>query len=68
MAVDFHRTIQLVHRFFSHRAVVAEMFDLEKTSVGLEAYLPQRGQVTQPLAEVKVASVVDGRLRAGADL
>jgi len=44
------------------------MFDFEKTSVGLEADLPQRGQVTQPLAEVKVASVVDGRLRAGADL
>jgi hypothetical protein len=57
-----------LHRAFSHRAVVAETFDFEKTSVGLKADLPQRRQVTQPLADVEVAGVVDGRLRAGSDL
>jgi hypothetical protein len=35
-----------MHRFFSHRAVVAETFDFEKTSVGLKADLPQSWQVT----------------------
>ena len=30
-----------MHRFFSHRAVVAEAFDFEKTSVGGKADLPQ---------------------------
>jgi hypothetical protein len=47
LPVDFHGTIQLVHRFFSHRAVVAEAFDFEKTSAGLKAGLPQSRQVTQ---------------------
>src|SRR3982074_294326 len=56
-----------MHRFFSHRAVVAETFDFEKTSVGLKADLPQSWQVTQPFADVKVAGIVDGRLRAGTD-
>ena len=56
-----------MHRFLSHRAVVAETFDFEKTSVGLKADLPQSWQVTQPFAEVKVAGIVDGRLGAGTD-
>jgi len=68
LSVDFHGTIQLMHGFFSHRAVVAEAFDFEKTSVGLKADLPQSRQVTQPFADVKVASVVDGRFRAGSHL
>ena len=41
LSVDFHGTIQPMHRFFSHRAVVAEAFDFEKTSVGGKADLPQ---------------------------
>jgi hypothetical protein len=57
-----------MQRFFSHRAVVAEAFDFEKTSVGLKADLPQSRQVTQPLADVKVACVVAGRLGTGSDL
>ena len=47
---------------------MAETFDFEKTSVGLKADLPQSGQVTQPLAEVKVTRVVDGRLGTDSDL
>jgi hypothetical protein len=34
---------------------VADPLDVEQTSVGLEADLPQRGQVLQPLADPKVA-------------
>jgi hypothetical protein len=60
--------VQPLHRAFSHRAVVAETFDCEKTSVGRKADVPQRRQVPQPLADVEVAGVVDGRLRAGSDL
>jgi hypothetical protein len=47
-----------MHRFFSHRAVVAETFDFEKTSVGLKAELPLSWQVTQPFADVKIADSV----------
>ena len=60
-----HWAIQLQHRFFSHGAVLAEAFDFENTSVGLKADLPQSGQVTQSLADGKVACVVDGRFGAG---
>ena len=42
--------------------VVADSLDIEKTSVGLEANLPQCGQVVQSFADLEVAGVVDGRL------
>ena len=61
-------TSRRVHRFFSYRAVVAETLNFEKASGGLEADRPHRGRNTQPHAEVKVARVVEGRLRADADL
>ncbi len=34
--------------------------DVEQTPVGLEADLPQRGQVDEFLADAEVACVVDG--------
>jgi len=36
--------------------------DVEQTSVGGEADLPQRGQVGQPSADGEVVGVVDGGL------
>ena len=66
--IDFHGTIQLLQRVFSHGAIVAEAFDFEKTSVGLKADLPQSRQVTQPFADVEVTRVVDGRFRTGSHL
>ena len=38
---------------------MADSLDVEQTSVGAEADLPQRGQVVQPLADGEVARVVD---------
>ena len=66
LPIHLHGLVQLQHRFFSHGAVLAERFDFENTSVGLKAHLPQSGQVTQPLADGKVACIVDGGLGAGA--
>src|SRR5436190_16704130 len=40
--------------------VVADVFDVQQTSVGGEADLPHRGEVRQPFAQVEVAGVVDG--------
>ena len=37
--------------------------DVEETPVGLEADLPQRGQVLEQLADAEVASVVNGGFR-----
>jgi len=42
--------------------VVAESLDVQQTSVGAEADLPQRGQIGQPFPDLEVAGVVDGGL------
>ena len=39
-----------------------QTLDVEQTSVGGEADLPQRGQVAQSTADAEVAAVIDGRL------
>ena len=39
---------------------MAERLDVQKTSVGLKADLPQSGQVLQPFADMKVTGIVDG--------
>src|SRR5918911_2172266 len=59
LAVDLDRTVQPVQRLFSHGAVLAETLDLEQTSVGLKADLPQCGQITQPFADGEVSRVVN---------
>jgi len=41
---------------------MAESLDVEQTSVGGKADLPQRGQVGQPFPDPEVAGVVDGGL------
>ena len=64
LTIDLDRSDDLIESIFADRAVVAETLDVEQTSVGLEADLPQGGQVLQPLADAEVARVVDGGLGA----
>jgi hypothetical protein len=45
-------------------AVVADSLNVQQTSVGSEADLPQGGKVFQPLADLEVQGVVKRRLRA----
>jgi len=47
---------------FAERGVMAESLDVEQTSVGIKADLPQGGKVSQPSSNGEVAGVVDGRL------
>src|SRR5205809_1033544 len=56
---DLNRTVYPLENFLGEQAIMADLFDLEQTAVGLEADLSQRGQVAQTLADIKVASVVD---------
>ncbi len=52
----------VVERGFADGGVVADSLDVEETSVGVEADLPECGQVVQPFADAEVAGVVDGGL------
>ena len=47
LAVDFGRTDYSIEGVLSNRAIVGNLLDVEKTPVGLEADLPQGGQVLQ---------------------
>ena len=51
----------LLERVVAEEAIVAELLDVEQTSIGGEADRPQRGQVVQPFADGKVTGVVDRR-------
>jgi len=64
LTVDRHGLVDLTKRVFAHGAIVADRLDVQETSVGLEADLPQGGQIMQPFADVEVAGVVDGGFRA----
>ena len=46
--------VDLPKRVFADHAVVAESLDVQKTSVGLEADLPQGGKIVQPFADAEV--------------
>ena len=54
------RLVDLLKGIFSQEAIVADLLDVQKTSVGLKADLPQSGQVFQPFANVEVTGIVDG--------
>jgi hypothetical protein len=47
LTVDFGRTDYSMECVFANRAIVRNFLDVEKTSIGLKADLPQRGQVLQ---------------------
>src|SRR4051794_10474169 len=63
LSLDLERLNDSIELSLADCTVVADSLDVQETSVGLEADLPQSGQVVQSLAEVEVTSVVDGRLR-----
>jgi hypothetical protein len=48
-----------VKRVCAGDRVVAESLDVQQTSVGVGADLPQRGQIGQPFADRKIGGVVD---------
>ena len=64
LPIDLDRFIDPTERVFADRAIVAESLDVQETSVGLKADLPQGGQIMQPFADAEVAGVVDGGLGA----
>jgi len=47
LAIDLGRPDYPIERVFANRAIVGDLLDVEKTPVGLEADLPQGGQVLQ---------------------
>ena len=53
------RLADLLKSLFSQQAIVADLLDVQKTSVGLKANEPQSGQVFQPFANVEVTGIVD---------
>ena len=54
----------LLKSVFAERAIMADALDVQKASVGVEADLPQGGEVVQPFADGEVAGVVDRGLDA----
>ena len=62
LPVDLDRFVDTAERVFADGTVLADPLDVQQTSIGLEADLPQSGQVTQPFADAEVARVVDRRL------
>ena len=55
LGVDLNGLVHLLEDFLGEQAVMADLFDLEETAVGLEADGPQRRQVAQALADAEVA-------------
>ena len=53
----------LLERLFTDRAIMGNRLDVQKTSVGFKADLPQGRQVLELLTDPEVACVVDGGLR-----
>ena len=51
LAVDRDGLSNLRERRCAEVAIVADPLDVEQTSIGSEADLPERGQVRQPLAD-----------------
>lgn len=66
LSSNLRRLIDLAERIFTDRTIVAETLDVQKTSVGLEADLPQSWKIIQPFLDGEVACVIDGRLRSQA--
>lgn len=54
------RLADLLKGIFSQKAIVADLLDVQQTSVGLKTDEPQSGQVFQPFANVEVTGIVDG--------
>jgi hypothetical protein len=44
----------------ANEAVVSDGLDVQKTSIGLKADLPKRGEILQSFADSEVTGIVDG--------
>jgi hypothetical protein len=66
LAFHHHWFVNLAKRVFTNHTILAETLDVQETSVGLEADLPQGRKMIQPFVDGEVAHVVDGGLRSQA--
>ena len=57
-----YRAVDGMERIFGQHAIMAQALDFQQSAVGRKAYFAQLRQVVQPLADVEVVGVVDGRL------
>jgi hypothetical protein len=64
LTVNNHRLIDPAERVCADRAILADSLDVQKTSVGLKANLPQSGEILESLANIEVVGVVDGGVSA----
>src|SRR5215212_590973 len=62
LSLDSQRLNDSVQLSLANCTVVADSLNVKETSIGLEAYLPQSGQVVQSFADIEVPSLVDRRL------
>jgi hypothetical protein len=60
LALDDLGSIDPFEGFMAHLAVLTDLFDFKASSVGVNADLPQGGQVFQQAANAKVTGVVEG--------
>jgi hypothetical protein len=61
LVIDESGPLHFVKCIFADCAVMADALDVEETSIGFKADLPECGKVPQPLSDVEVAGVVDRR-------
>src|SRR3954462_9078205 len=64
LAIHFDRPYNLIKSILSDGTVVRDLLDVEQTSMGSKADLPQSGQVLPAFAEGEITRVVDGRFGA----
>src|SRR4051794_9879467 len=64
LASDFDRAYHLSESILPDGAIVGDLLDIQQTSVGSKADLPQSGQVLQAFSDREVARVVDCRFGA----
>src|SRR4051812_37104343 len=64
LAINFDRPYNLMESILSDGTVVRDLLDVEQTSIGSNADLPQSGQVLQAFAEGEITRVVDSRFGA----
>jgi len=64
LAIDLDRLHHLIKGILTDEAIVGDLLDVQQTSIGSKADLPQSGQILQALADGEIARVVDGRLGA----
>ena len=62
LAVNGDRAGNVMESIFAGHGIVAESLDVQETSVGIVADLPQLWKILQPLSDAKVAGVVNRRL------